>query len=133
VAADRWCDGIQPPPSIWLGAPGNSTIVRDPKGNALVQFVGGEPVETAGYRLPEVAVGKNQYIAVDPAFDFSTEVSFIRSIAGTFVDLTHTFATHGEYVDRTELHALALLAQGYLLELDAEAIVRQAARSDIGK
>jgi hypothetical protein len=133
AAADAWCDGIEPPPSIWLGAPEDSTMVRDAKGNALVQYVGGEPVETTGYRLPEVAVGKNQYLALDPAFDFSTEVRFIRSIAGTFVDLTHTFATHEEYVDGTELHALTLFLDGYLLEPDAAAIIRTAARSEIGK
>src|SRR5262249_14966070 len=35
VAGNNWCDGIQPPPSIWLGAPNDPRIARDAKGNAL--------------------------------------------------------------------------------------------------
>src|ERR1051325_745565 len=37
VAANNWCDGITPPPTIWLGAPNDPQIVRDAKGNALVR------------------------------------------------------------------------------------------------
>jgi len=43
VAANNWCDGIEPPPSLWLAAPNDSRIVRDAKGNALVRFLGGKP------------------------------------------------------------------------------------------
>jgi len=39
VAANNWCDGIEPPPSLWLAAPNDTRIVRDAKGNELVRFV----------------------------------------------------------------------------------------------
>ena len=76
VAGDNWCEGIQPPPSIWLGAPNDPTIVRDTSGNALVRFVGGEPVDTIAFRLPEVAVGQNQYIPLDPSYDDGSFLGF---------------------------------------------------------
>ena len=44
-------------------------IVRDANGNALVRIVGGLPVDTLAYRLPEVAVGENQYIPYAPSYD----------------------------------------------------------------
>jgi hypothetical protein len=31
VAGDKWCDGIQPPPSIWLGAPNDAKISATPR------------------------------------------------------------------------------------------------------
>jgi hypothetical protein len=50
VAGNNWCDGIEPPPSIWLGAPNDPQIARDASGNALVRYVGGQPVNTTAYR-----------------------------------------------------------------------------------
>src|SRR5437763_1620103 len=72
VAGIKWCDGVQPPPSLWLGAPNGPTIARDANGNALVRYVGGLPMNTAEYRLPEVAVGENQYIPLDQSYDDGT-------------------------------------------------------------
>src|SRR5262249_28525034 len=46
VAGNNWCDGIAPPPSIWLGAPNDPSIARDANGNALVRYVGGQSVNT---------------------------------------------------------------------------------------
>jgi hypothetical protein len=60
VAANNWCDGIEPPPSLWLAAPNDSRIVRDAKGKRTRPLFRREAVETADYRLPEVAVGDNQ-------------------------------------------------------------------------
>ena len=79
VAGDNWCDGIEPPPSIWLGAPNDPKIVRDANGNALVSYVGGQPVNTTAYRLPEVAVGENQYIPLDPPTDGPSSASSVCS------------------------------------------------------
>jgi hypothetical protein len=90
-------------------------------------------VDTADFRLTEVAVGTNQYIAFDPTYLDDTSIGFLRALAGGFVDLTHTFSTHEEYVGGIEEHALMLLEFGYLLEPDAKAIIREAAMSDIGK
>jgi len=133
VAGNNWCDGIEPPPSLWLGAPNDSAIVRDAKGNALVRFVGGLPVDTTAYRLPEVAVGENQYIPRDPSYNDGTFLGFMRMIAGSHVDLTDSFTSHIDYVRDVTFHARWLEDFGYLLEADADDIIRLARESDIGK
>lgn len=132
VAGDKWCDGIQPPPSIWLGAPNDPVIARDAKGNALVRFVGGHPVNTNAFRLPEVAVGENQYIAIDPSYDDGTLLGFLRVVAGGHVDLTGTFPSHAQYVGQITAHVHCLRAAGYLLQTDAQAIIQRAILSGIG-
>ena len=132
VAGDKWCDRIAPPPSIWLGAPNDSTIVRDAKGNALVRFVGGQPVNTTAFRLPEVAVGENQYIPVAPSYDDGSLPGTLRALAGGHIDLTGSFTSHAQYVSDVTFHARALEAGGYLLKADADAIIQRASDSDIG-
>ena len=133
IAGNNWCDGINPPPTMWLGAPNDSWLERDAKGNALVRFVGGLPIITSEYRLPEVAVGKNQYIPLDPSYDDGTFLGIFRMIAGSHVDLEHTFTSHTEYVDQITYHARGLQARGYLLEADADSIIQRAIQSDIGR
>jgi len=133
VAADNWCDGIAPPPSIWLGALNQSLITRDANGNALVCYVGGQPVSTVGYRLPEVAVGEHQYIAFDASYGDGTFLGLFRSIGGSHIDLTGNFTNHAAYVTAVTSHARALQAQRYLLEADADAIILRAIQSDIGR
>jgi hypothetical protein len=132
VAGYNWCDGIAPPPSIWLGAPNDPTITRDANGNALVKYVGGRPINTTAYRLPEVAVGENRYIPVDPAYNDGSFLGFFRMIAGGHVDLTGSFTSHAVYVQQITFHARGLEAAGYLLEADADEIIRRANQSDIG-
>ena len=133
IAGNNWCDGIEPPPSLWLGAPNDPTIVRDAKGNALVRFVGGVLVDTTAFRLPEVAVGENQYIPLDPSYDDGTFLGIFRVIAGSHVDLTDSFSSHIDYVRDVTFHARWLESFGYLLEEDADKIIRQARESGIGK
>ena len=132
VAGDKWCDGIVPPPSLWLGAPNDPTIVRDAKGNALVRFVGRQPVNTTAYRLPEVAVGENQYIPYAPAYEDGSLPGTIRALAGGRVDLTGSFTSHAQYVSDVTFHARGLEAGRYLLKADADAIIQRASDSDIG-
>lgn len=133
VAGNRWCDGTSPPPSIWLGAPNESQIAREENGNALVRYVGGQPVNTMAYRLPEVAVGQNQYIPLDPSYDDGSLLGFLRMAAGGHVDLTDTFTDHDAYVEDVTSNARGLQALGYLLEADADAIILRANESDIGR
>jgi hypothetical protein len=133
VAANDWCNGIMPPPSLWLGPPNDPQILRDAKGNALVRYVGRQPVNTLGYRLPEVAVGQNQYIPIAPEYDDGTFLGGFRFIGGGFIDLTSNFTSHSSYVAQITSHARALEAQRYLLKADADAIIRKAQQSDIGK
>lgn len=133
VAGDNWCDGVEPPPSIWLGKPKDSRITRDAKGNALVRYIGGEPADTTGHRLPEVAVGENQYIAIDPSYDDGSVVGTHRVLSGGYVDLTGSFTSHSDYVKKISYHARGLQELGYLLKPDADAIILRAVQSDTGK
>jgi hypothetical protein len=132
VAGNAWVSGVEPPPTMWLGAPKDSTITRDAKNNALVQYVGGKPLNTTGYRLPEVAVGQNQYIVYDPAYDDGTLAGLLRAVAGGYVDLTGTFTSHADYVKAITNQARTLQALGYLLKRDANAIIQAASSSGIG-
>lgn len=132
VAGNRWCDGVPPPPSLWLGAPNDARIARDANGNALVTHVGGQPVSTAAYRLPAVAVGENQYLPFDPSYLDGSFLGQLRALAGGHVDLTGSFPSHALYVAQITQHAHALQALGYLLPADAAAIVQNAIQSNIG-
>lgn len=132
VAGDNWCDGIAPPPSLWLGAANDPRVARDANGNALVSHVGGVPVVTTACRLPEVAVGQNVYIPLAPAFDDGSFLGFFRMLAGSHVDRTSQFTDHAAYVNQVTLHALGLQAQGYLLPADANSIIQAAIQSSIG-
>src|SRR5262245_15046487 len=131
-AADKWCDGIQPPASLWLGAPNSSSVARDSNGNALVTFVGGSATTTTAYRLPEVAIGQNQYIPYDPIFDDGTFLGGFRSMAGGHVDLTGSIASHAAYVAQVTQLAQDLVTQRYLLQADADEIIQRAILSSIG-
>jgi hypothetical protein len=133
VAGNNWCEGISPPPSLWLGAPNQAAIVRDAKGNALVRYVGLQPVNTTAFRLPEVAVGENQYIPLDPSYNDGTFLGIFRMIGGGHVDLTGTFTSHSAYVSAVTSNARGLQAGRYLLKADADAIILRAIQSDIGR
>jgi hypothetical protein len=82
VVANNWCDGIQPPPTIWLAAPNDPQIVRDANGNALVRYIDQRPRNTAAFRLPEAAVGENRYIPLAPSYENGTFLGTFRVIAG---------------------------------------------------
>jgi hypothetical protein len=133
VAGNDWCDGVEPPPTLWLGAPNDATIARDANGNALVRYVGGDAVTSTAYRLPEVAVGENQYIPVAASYDDGTFLGIFRLLAGGHVDLTDGITSHAQYVADVTQHAEALVADRYLLQADADAIIQQAIDSDIGE
>jgi hypothetical protein len=132
IAGIKWCDGIAPPATLWLGSPNDASVARDAKGNALVRIVGGQLYAGGGYRLPEVAVGQNQYIPLAPAYNDGTFLGMFRSIGGSHVDLTGTFTNHAAYVAQVTAHARNLQAGGYLLAADADAIILRAIQSDIG-
>jgi hypothetical protein len=132
AAANDWCDGITPPPSIWLGARNDAQIVRDSKGNALVRYVGQLSVNTTAYRLPEVEAGENQYIPLDQSYSDGTFLGDFRVLAGGHVDLTDSFTDHDAYVNQITTIARTLQGQRYLLKEDADAIIEKAMQSDIG-
>lgn len=133
VAGLRWCDGVSPPATLWLGAPNDAKIQRDANGNALVTHVGGVALATSGFlRLPEVAVGENRYIPYAPQFNDGSFLGLFRSIGGSHVDLTDSITSHATYVAQITQHALAMQAGRYLLPADAAAIIQRAIQSNIG-
>ena len=95
--------------------------------------MGTQPINTTAYRLPEVAVGENQYIPYDPSYADGTFLGLFRSIGGGRVDLTGSFTNHAQYVSDVTFHARGLEAGGYLLKADADAIIQRASDSDIGR
>ncbi len=132
VAGLDWCNGIAPPPSLWLGAPNSPQILRDANGNALVTRVGGQAVNTIAYRLPCVAIGENAYIPFAPAYDDGSFLGLLRALAGGRIDRTATFPSHATYVAQITQHAQGLQALRLLLPADANAIIQQATQSNIG-
>ena len=83
-------------------------------------------MNTTAFRLPEVAVGENQYIPYAPAYDDGSLPGILRALAGGRVDLTGSFTDHDQYVSDVTFHARALEAGGYLLKADADAIIQRA-------
>lgn len=83
-------------------------------------------MNTIAYRLPEVAVGENQYIPFDPSYDDGSLPGSLRMAAGGHVDLTDSITDPARYLRDVKLHARMLEASGYLLESDADAIILRA-------
>jgi hypothetical protein len=141
LAGHRWTKwGIEPPPSVYLAdGPGGQIdpvywseygleletgIARDGNGNAL-----------GGIRMPDLEIGRGQYIAFDPSSFFG------MGLYGTWEDLqcepladgSIRFPNHGSYVSQFAHQAEKLVAQEYLLPVDADRLISDAARSAIGK
>jgi hypothetical protein len=140
LAGHRWTtDGVAPPPSAYLAEapPGEidpvyqehewnlvTGIARDENGNAL-----------RGIRLPDLEIGRGQYIAFDPD-SFSGWGLF-----GKWNDLKcdplpdgrPRFRSHLSYVRRFTRQTLRLVRQRYLLPQDALRLIWEAAASDVGK
>jgi hypothetical protein len=139
IAGHRWTtEGIEPPPSVYLaqasgddpvylaeyGMELETGIARDENGNAL-----------GGIRLPDLELGRGQYIAFDPPSLFGL------GLFGTWHDLkcepladgSIRFRNHGSYVSQFTHHARRLVKDGYLLPGDADRLISGAARSNVGK
>lgn len=140
VRADEWVRwGVQPPPSTLIeedtsggidpvyGFP--TGIARDGDLNAL-----------GGVRLPDLAVGRAQFIASDSSIGFPIT---IPGLIGNMVDLAceppagetggPRFSSHGDYVGAFVEQVNALRAAGFLLDADAELLKEQASESSVGK
>jgi hypothetical protein len=140
LAGHGWVtEGIEPPPSAYLaetpegqidpvylaeyGLELETGIARDDYGNAL-----------GGIRLPDLEIGRGQYIAFDPPSFFGF------GLFGTWKDLQceplegrPRFRNHGEYVSQFAHHAQRLVAEGYLLQEGARRLISEAAQSEVGK
>jgi hypothetical protein len=141
LAGHRWAtEGVEPPPStsIAQGPAGQidpvyeaeyglgleTRIARDENGNAL-----------GGIRLPDLELGRGQFIAVEPASFFG------MGLYGAFEDLkceplpdgSTRFPDHESYVSQFTQQAQRLAAEGFLLSEDAERMIADAAKSDVAK
>jgi len=140
LAGHGWAtEGIEPPPSAYLaeapegqidpvylaeyGLELEAGIARDENGNAL-----------GGIRMPDLEIGRGQYIALDPASFFG------MGLLGAFHDLqceplpdgSTRFPDHASYVSRFTQQAQRLVAEGFLLPEDAERLIADATKSDVG-
>jgi Alpha/beta hydrolase domain len=132
VAGDEWARGFAlPPPSALLEVGTRGAIERDADGNAL-----------GGVRLPDLAVGRAQYIASAP-IEWPPG-SGLFGLVGLRIDLAcqpasgsttgePRFGNHGDYVNDFSQATSELRRAGFLLEADAEALKEQASQSDVGK
>lgn len=114
--------GIPPPhaPQIEIATIGDPTsIVRDSFGNAL-----------GGIRVPEHAVPTATNTGLNGPAICSTVGSYVPFDQAT---LGMLYPDHGTYVSRVARVAEANVAQGFMLLEDADATVRAAALSGIGK
>jgi hypothetical protein len=136
VAGDHWVvHGIAPPPSAFLEeappgtidpvdpVPGPVVLARDANLNAL-----------GGIRLPDVAIGRGQFIAQDLTVAPS-------ALFGNFIDLqceplpdgSTRFPSHGAYVRQYIRASLQLVYDRFLLWPDALRMIIEAAQSEVGK
>jgi hypothetical protein len=141
LAGHRWTtEGIAPPPSVYFAAAPEGEIdpvywaeyglaletgiARDQDGNAL-----------GGIRMPDLEIGRGQYIAFDPPSLFGL------GLFGTWHDLqceplldgSIRFRNHGSYVSQFTHHAQRLARNGHLLQEDAQRLISEAAKSEVGK
>ena len=141
LAGQRWVtEGVEPPPSVFLaegpagqidpvyeeeyGLQLETGVARNESGNA-----------SGGIRLPDLEIDRGKFIAVDPASFFGA------GLYGAFEDLkcvplpdgSPRFRNHGAYVSQFTHQVQSLKAEGFLLPEDAERMISEAAKSDVGK
>ena len=140
LAGHQWAaDGIEPPPSTYIAdAPAGvvdpvyqvgygleleTGIARDDDGNAF-----------GGIRLPDLAVGRGQYIAVDPASFLGLGLlSVFRDLqCEPLPDGSPRFADHADYVAQFTAQTVALVTDRFLLQADADQMISAASASSVG-
>jgi hypothetical protein len=136
VAADQWVrEDVAPPASVLLeealpGAPDPvygfvTGIPRDADGNAR-----------GGVRLPDLHVGRAQFIAVDlsvpglPITGRSVDLACAPAVAAS--GDAPRFRNHGDYVSAFVGQVEHLRRTGFLLPADASVLRRSASTSDVG-
>ncbi|MCB0190211.1 MAG: hypothetical protein KDE31_38325, partial [Caldilineaceae bacterium] len=131
VAGDQWVtEGVEPPASIAMES-ANADVV-DPVYGRVTGIARDEDLNAlGGIRLPDLALGRGQFIAVD------TETlvllgTFIEQKCALMADGSPRFPTHEAYVDAFTAHTEALVAERLLLPSDAERLIEEAMSSDVG-
>jgi hypothetical protein len=139
LAGHRWTAwGIQPPASAYIadapegeidpvykqeyGMDWETGIARDENGNAL-----------GGIRLPDLEIGRGQYIAVDPGSFWFLFGDWNDLQCKPLSDGGIRFRNHGAYVSQFAHQAQRLVEGGYLLPDEADRMISEAAQSEVGK
>jgi hypothetical protein len=134
AAGDRWIrEGVEPPPSILIedaGAGEIDPVYGFPTGIARDDDLNAR----GGIRLPDLHVGRARYIAADFVADplSGATVNLACQPRPGEESVTPRFASHGEYVAPFVRQADRLRQAGYLLIGDRAALIRGAARSEVG-
>lgn len=129
VAIEKYLDAATPLPKaspMQVTDASVPTVARDSYGNAL-----------GGLRLPDIDVPialDNGYCVTGGPCDYSTITKYI----GTHIPFTKTvldtlYPTHADYVNKYKSSAQNAVAQGYLLQGDADEAIANAESSIIGE
>jgi hypothetical protein len=141
LAGHRWTtEGTEPPPSAYLRE--TPEVEIDPVyqaeyGLELVTGIARDDNWNAkgGIRLPDLEIGRGQYIAVDPpSLDG-------WGLFGKWKDLqceplpdgSTRFQDHTSYVSQFTQQAQRLVKDGYMTPGDARRLISEAAKSEVGK
>ena len=143
LAGHRWTtEGTEPPPSAYLtlseapkgqrdpvywteyGLELKTRIVRDDNGNAR-----------GGIRLPDLEIGRGQYIAFDPpSLDGWGLFGKWKDLQCELLpDGSTRFQDHTSYVSQFTQQAQRLVKDGYITPGDAHRLISAADQSDVGK
>jgi hypothetical protein len=116
----QWVDGVLPPSAPYLEFTGPLTMARNELGLAL-----------GGIQLSQVAVPTALNVGTNSGESFC----FLFGSHSPFDDeqLASLYRNHGSYASQVAQVNEANVAAGYIVAADAEANVREAARSDIGR
>ena len=140
LAGHSWTmEGVEPPPSTYIAdAPAGEIdlVYKAEYGLELVTGIARDEDANAlgGIRLPNLELGRGQYIAVDPASYLGLGLlsSFRDLQCEPLPDGSARFADHATYVSRFTTQAQALVDQGFLLSEDANDMIAAASASNIG-
>ena len=149
VAGDAWVRRGDPPAASRLIAPApagqiDPVYADDPRVDSETGIARDADLNArGGVRMPDLEVGRAQYIASDPGTP-TLGIPGLEPLSGSFVDLAcepepdsdtdePRFRSHGDYVHRIARQANELVREGFLLEDDAEALKDRAAESEVGK
>lgn len=147
VAGDRWVrSGTEPPPSTLLEP---ATAGVDPLYGFETGIARDDDLNArGGVRLPDLAVGRARFVAMDTTTPTPGNETGARSayagLTGSMVDLacepapgadadTPRFASHDDYATAFGRQADSLVERGFLLPTDATVMKARAADSDVGK
>lgn len=131
VAGDRWItEGVEPPPSIFLEQAAADAI--DPVYERQTGIGRDENLNArGGIRLPDLALGRTQFIAVDTA-NFVLVGKFIDLNCSPLTDGNVRFSDHETYVMRFTRETQRLVEEGFLLPDDADRLIEAAQASNVG-